>query len=329
MTPETSEHSTQPATDPAASGALPTAEGWVTARPPRWIEIGARIVSFPRLALGHRDLIGTSIKRELEARFQGTLLGWFWPLFHPLFLFTVYFFIFTKLLNFKIPDLPAGQESAMGVFMFVGVIVWTSIAEATTRGCTSIVDNGNLIKKLAFPSEVLPLIVTLVGQVMLLFAVVVFVLGCFLTPIWTAPGPELVWVLVLVPLQALFCFGLALALATLQVFLRDTNQVVTVLVTVWMFMTPIFWVPELMGASIEPYLPMVKANPIYHLVQAWRGALMGDLNTYVHALQREEYVISVAKIPGHVAAFVPWALGSYVLGYAFFVLSQRRFADEV
>ena len=305
-------------------------EGWVTSRPPRWVEVLRRVVGFPRLASAHRDLIGTSVRRELEARFQGTLLGWLWPLFHPLFLFVVYYFIFTKLLNFKIPDLPAGQESAMGIYMFVGVMVWTSVAEALTRGCTSIVDNGNLIKKLAFPSEVLPLNVTLVGQVTLLFAVGMFVLGCVFTPIWPAPGPQLAWILVLVPLQALFCFGLALGLATMQVFLRDTSQVVTVLTTVWMFWTPIFWIPELMGSAIRPYLPLVRVNPVFHLVQAWRGALMGDLAAPVQSLGGAiTSVVSVDDVFGHVWRFGLWAVAAYAVGYAFFVLSQRRFADEV
>lgn len=307
----------------------PPAEGWVTARPPRAHEVLARLVGFPRLLVGHRDLIATSVRRELQARFQGTVLGWLWPLFHPVFLFTVYYFIFTKLLDFKIPDLPAGQESAMGIYMFAGIVVWASVSESLTRGCSSIVDNGNLIKKLAFPAEVLPLNITLVSQITLVFALVVFGLGCLLTPVWPAPGPQIAWAVVLLPLQALFCFGLALLLATLQVFLRDTLQVVAVMVTVWMFWTPLFWIPELMGSSIRPFLPLLELNPVYHLVQAWRGILMGDLRVFVASAGEVESIVSVAAIPRHLLHFGLWALAVYALGYAFFVLSKRRFADEV
>ena len=133
---------------------------WVTARPLRAVEILLRILRFPRLFVEHRDLISTSVKRELEARFKGTVLGWAWPLVQPLFLFTVYYFIFTELLQFKIPNLPEDKKAAMGVFMFVGITAWATIAETLTRGTNSIVENGNLIKKLAFPSEVLPLNLT-------------------------------------------------------------------------------------------------------------------------------------------------------------------------
>ena len=311
-----------------APRALLTEEGWVTARPPRLQEVLRRIVGFPKLVVEHYDLVWTSVRRELEARFQGTILGWIWPLIHPVFLFVVYYFIFTKLLDFKIPDLPPGQESAMGVYMFVGIVVWSTIAETLTRGTNSIVDNGNLIKKLSFPSEILPLNVVLVGLITLFFAVVVFLAGCF-TPMWTLPGWHVAWLPLLLLLQGLMCYGLAMLLATLQVFLRDTLQVVTVLVTVWMFWTPLFWVPEMMGTSIRPFLGLIKANPFYHLVQAWRGCLMGDLTPDIASYGGPVSVVSVAAIPGHVATFSIWAVAAFALGYGFFILSQRRFADEV
>lgn len=300
---------------------------WIGARPPRAIDVIQRVVAFPRLLLAHRDFISTSVRRGLEARFQGTLLGWVWPLVQPLFLFTVYYFIFTKLLQFKIPALPAGEESALGIYMFVGVMTWTAFAEAVGRGTNAIVENGNLIKKLAFPSELLTLNVTLVGIVTQLFALAVFVLACCFTPIWTAPGPELLWLPLLLLLQGLFTYGLTLFLSTLQVFLRDTVQLVGMLLTVWMFATPLFWAPELVGPAFEPYEALLVWNPIHHLVLAWRGALMGDL-----AMPESEppgYIVSTAGIPSAVLVFSAWAIGAFVVGYAFFVLSQRRFADEV
>jgi ABC-type polysaccharide/polyol phosphate export permease len=310
------------------------AEGWVTARAPRGIEIARRIVRFPLLLREHRDLIWTSVKRDLEARFTGTLLGWLWPLFHPLFLFTVYYFIFVHLLQFKLEGLPADQKSGMGVYMFVGITAWTAIAETLNRGTNVIVDNGNLIKKLAFPSEVLPLNVTLVGLVTLSFAVLMFVLACFLTPMWPAPGWGLLWIPVLLLAQGVFTYGLTLFLSTLQVFLRDTLQVVAILTTVWMFATPIFWVPEVIR-GVGDYMPILRVNPVYHLVQAWRGAVMGDV--YIPPVPDGEggfhvvggYAVRVADVGEHLAVFSAWGVGFFVLGFAFFVLCQRRFADEV
>ena len=308
--------------------------GWVTARPPRGVEVLGRLVRFPALVLEHRDLVSTSVRRELESRFTGTILGWAWPLVHPIFLFAVYYFIFTRLLEFKIPDLPPGQEGALGVYMFVGIMAWAAIAEALIRGTNAIVENGNLIKKLAFPSEVLPLTVTAAGIVTLTFSTVVFLVACLVTPIWTRPGAGILWVPLLLFIQAVFTYGLALFLSTLQVFLRDTLQVVGILTTVWMFATPLFWVPELGGEGLAPYLGFVRANPVYHLVTAWRGALMGEVRIGnrldADGTPLPDLVpVDPSMIGHHVAVFAVWAGAAFVLGYVFFVLSQRRFADEI
>jgi len=299
---------------------------WVSARPTRAVEVLQRLVRLPALVIGHRDLVLTTLRRDLRARFQGTVLGWAWPVLQPLFLFAVYYFIFTQFLGQKMPA-AVGHEAALGVYMFCAMIAWGALAESLARGTGVIVDNGNLIKKLAFPSELLPLNVVLASLVMMLFGVAIFVLVTCCTPVWPAPGAALLWLPVIVLLQGLFMYGLVLFLSTLQVFLRDTAQVVAMVVTVWMFLTPVFWVPELVGESAERYRAVIQANPAYHLVSAWRGALMGDVQLPLDG--RVLHPVSLADVPAHVGAFALWALASYVLGYAFFVNSQRRFADEV
>ncbi len=313
---------------------------WITPRPARGLEVLQRLVGLPWLIAGHRDLILTTLKRDLTARFQGTLLGWAWPVLQPLLLFAIYYFIFTQLLGQRMPELPEEQQAGMGVYMFCAMIAWGAFAESLGRGTSVIVDNGNLIKKLAFPSELLPLNVVLASLVMMMFGVVIFIAVCF-TPVWPAPGLALLWIPVIVLLQGLFTYGLVLLLSTLHVFLRDTAQLVGMATTVWMFLTPVFWVPELLAhnpgaATVQRYLPLIKANPGYHLVSAWRGALMGDVsvtlnNTLPTGIEVSTVLtpVSVAAVPGHLAVFGLWAVGAYVLGYAFFVHSQRRFADEV
>jgi len=352
---------------------------WVTSRQPTAFEILARVVSFPRTLVRHRDLIHSSVKRELATRFQGTLLGFLWPLVHPLFIFAVYYFIFTKLLSFKMPALPPGQESAMGVYMFIGVLVWAAFAESVGVGCNIIVDNGNLIKKLAFPSEILPLNIVLGNIVTMLFGVAMYLAGTAATPIWEVPGVLLLWMPILLLLQILFTYGLVLILATLQVFLRDTAQMVSIGITVWMFLTPLFWVPEAIP-QISKYVPWIQINPMNHLVFAWREVLMnvsGVLTTVqdsvngntiyqanealsragfsperllsfdnpsTEAIQRTNELLGQIEPPTNVVVtqlhlshdlvqsvgiFGIWAVGLFVVGFCFFIMAQRRFADEV
>lgn len=314
--------------DSAVPQAAPTAdevaalerEGWVTARPPRMVEVLSRVVGFPGLVSRNRDLVWQTVRRELESRFKGTLLGWAWPLVFPMFMFVIYYFIFTKLLAMKFPSLPEEQKAAMGVFMFVGVLVWTSFAESLARGCNVIVENGNLIKKLAFPSEVLPLNVVLVNLITMLFGVAVFVLACFATPLWLSPGWMLAWIPVLLLLHALFAFGFTLLVATLQVFLRDTQQVVNIGVTVWMFLTPVFWAPEIIQNDFfTENMGVIRLNPTYHLVYVWREVLMSG----------EPSLIFTYDFGASLTTLAVWSVAMFAVGYSFFILCQRRFADEV
>ena len=90
----------------------------------------------------------------------------------------------------------------------------------------------------------------------------------------TAPGWLLLWAPVLIFLQILFTYGVVLFLSTMQVFLRDTAQVTSIVATVWMFLTPLFWVPEAIP-EVGKYMPLIEANPFHHLVYAWREILMG------------------------------------------------------
>jgi ABC-type polysaccharide/polyol phosphate export permease len=143
------------------------------------------------------------------------------------------------------------------------------------------------------------------------------------------PGAQLLWLPVILLLQGLFTYGLVLGLSTLQVFLRDTQQIVGMVTTVWMFATPIFWAPEVMKGPISAHMDLLALNPVYHLVGAWRGVLMGDLVIPKFGEAAGGAAVSVAAIPGHLLAFGAWAVGAYVLGYTFFVMAQRRFADEV
>lgn len=307
-----------------------TVEGaWVGSAPPGFGHVLGRIVGFPRLLSKHRDLVSTAVKRELQAKFTGTVLGWGWPLVYPVFMFAVYYFVFTKLLALKIPNLPPELEPAMGVFMFIGIVVWAGVAEGFVQGTNSIVENGNLIKKLAFPTELLPLNTVLVSMVTMLFGVFAFFLAT-LTPIWPMPGADMLWVLAILPFQLLLTYGLALFLATCHVFLRDTLQLVTLLATVGMFITPIFWVPstEVMPPEFDPYLEPLSHNPFYHLVYVWRCGLMNRdemLSIGMPALT-DMYKADPAN---SVLIFGIWAVAIFLIGFVVYGLSQRRFADEI
>ena len=169
---------------------------------------------------------------------------------------------------------------------------------------------------------------TLVSHVTMLFGVVAYVAATYVSglflehPIWEPPGARLLWLVPILGLQVLFAYGLGLLLATLQVFLRDTLQLAGLLMTVWMFLTPVFWVASAEAMpSVAPYIDSLRPNPLYHLVYAWRWVLMGA--------EPESAFDAGDAFGTSLATFAAWTAGVLVVGYLFFLRSQRRFADEV
>jgi lipopolysaccharide transport system permease protein len=314
------------------SGAAGNVGVWIGADPPRVVHALRRILDFPRLLVQHRDFVSTTVKRELQSRFTGTLLGWLWPLVYPVFMFVVYYFVFVELLQQKIDGLTDDLKPAMGVFMFTGIIVWTGFAEGLSRGTLSIVENANLIKKLVFPTELLPLNSVLVAAVTMGFGILAYLVAT-LFGVWPTPTVDLLWIPAILPLQLLFTYGLALFLATCNVFLRDTQQLVALLTTVWMFLTPIFWIPSatVMGEDIAPYLEPLENNPLHHMMHVWRSALMNrtELLAIEDPLVRSRLDVFEGDPLHSLLIFGAWAVGVFVVGFVVYALSQRRFADEI
>jgi lipopolysaccharide transport system permease protein len=293
---------------------------WVVAGRPGAVDLARRILAWPRVVFDRRDLLLTSVCRDLVSRFRGTLLGLAWVIAHPLLVFAIYAFIFTQLLGLRLGT-SAAPEGTLGVYMFTGTLVWTAFADALSRSTSCVLDNRNLLQKLRFPAQLLPLQVGLSSLVTFGAGLAAFWVFTLFSPVWEAPGVRLVlWAPILLLLQLLFSTGLGLALSAIQVALRDTQQLLAVGLTVWMFLTPIFWVPsaELLP-GIEPWLGLVEANPVHHLVYLWRDLLMSG----------EPAEIFGGSFGGSLLVVSIWAAACFAVGSWIFFRAERHFADEV
>ncbi len=297
-----------------------TTSAWVEAGEPGLADVLRSAAGIPRRVWRARELVAASVRRELAARLSGTLLGKLWPLVQPLLVFAIYWFVFTRLLGFRMPSLPPEQGAAMGVWMFTGVLVWTAFGEAVSRSAHAFVENGNLIRKVAFPVEVLPLEIVLASAATLGFGLIAYLAVCFLTPLWDAPGAGLLWIPLLLVLQIAFTTGVAWIVATAHALLRDTQHVVAAGITVWMFVTPVFWVPSPeVVPGIAEWLPWLRLNPMHDCLYAWR-----------HALMSGEPAFAFADSPASaVLRFGLWSLASLCVGAFTLSAAQRRFSDEV
>ncbi len=212
-----------------------------------------------------RVLFGNFLRRELTVRYLGSATGLAWALLHPLALLAVYYFVFTMVFR-------AGGYQGKSFLLFVAVALWPWLAaqEALQRATVSLASYAGLIRKVAFPHEIV--IYASVGATLLLqfagYLIVLVALAAFGEPV-RFPG-----LLIAIPLwlvMALAVTGLALALAALQVYIRDIEHVLMPTLMILMYLTPILYPLALVPEALRPW---VDANPFGWLVERMRDALL-------------------------------------------------------
>ncbi|MBH16967.1 MAG: hypothetical protein CL488_01920 [Acidobacteria bacterium] len=256
--------------------------------------------------LRHRSLIQTLVARELKARYRGSVLGFFWSFINPLLLLLVYWFVFSVVL----PGIRPIDIEPYALFMFCGLLPWTWFSSSVLEASNVLIAGGNLIKKVLFPAEVLPVVTVLANMIHFLLGlpIIAAALVYFAVPVRPL---ELLWLPVVVLVQLFFTLGLALIVSSLTVHFRDLKDILGNLMTFWFFATPIIY-------------PMSLAPP--------SGKVLLDLNPFTHL------VISYQEILFYDGPFGHWkwllALGGvsivlFLLGYFLFDRLRDSFAEEV
>lgn len=218
----------------------------------------------------YRGLIASLVARELKARYRGSVLGFFWSFVNPLLLLSIYSFIFATVLKNSDP-----KTTPYALFMFCGLLPWTWFSTALTEASGSLIAGGNLIKKVLFPAEVLPIVSVLanmvhffLGLVILVAFIVAFEVAHYnVLPDW----PDVLWFPVVVLVQLVFTSALGLLLSALTVHFRDIRDLLANLLTFWFFATPIVYSYQM--PSVQPYLWAFKLNPFYHLAVSYQELL--------------------------------------------------------
>lgn len=273
------------------------------------------LANYPALVWHNRYLVYNFFRRELLGRFRGTALGAFWILAQPLFLFTVYYLVFGMLFgNWRWGQVP---DPHFAVYLFTGILVFQSLTEGTTQCCSVVVENGNLVKKVAFPSEVLTIHVVLVSlTVYCVGALVALLIGTAVGVL--QPGLMLLGLPLVLVVHFALTLGIGLFLANLNVFARDTVQLWRIATTAWMFVSPVFWMPSQLAEKLPPIVPQLMSvlNPAFPLIQAHRIALGGT-------------DAQLGNFWANLGVAAVWATLFLMLGYTTFMQRRHRFADLI
>jgi len=210
----------------------------------------------------YREAVRNLVARDLKVRYSNSVLGIVWSLFSPLLMTLVYYVVFTYLVPSGIQKLP--------VFIMVGLMPWTYFTSSLIGATLAISANGHLINRVYFPREVLPLANLLSNGVNFLISLVL--LFIFIAVFRIPLGISLVWLPVIMLIQTALSFGLGLLLAAVNVYFRDTQQLVDVAILAWFFVTPIIYSIDLIHNDTLKLLLQI-VNPMAGLVIAYRHVL--------------------------------------------------------
>ncbi len=264
-----------------------------------------------------RELVANLTLREVRGKYKRTVLGQGWSMVNPLATMAIYTLVFGVLLNAgRTIDPGENGRRVFALWLLGGLLAWTFFSNAVTTGMTSLISNGNLIKKVYFPREVLVASSVLAFDVtfateLLVYAVVLLAFGTFVFH-W------LPLVVVLVVLLTMFAMGVALALSVANVYFRDTSHFVAIVMQLWFYATPIVYPLSLVrsldnrtgGMSI---MTIYGLNPMTRFVEAFRAV-------FYH---------SEFPSPASLAYCAGYAVVSLAAGYWLFSRFEGRLAEEL
>ncbi len=261
----------------------------------------------------YRDLTRNLVSRDLKVRYKNSVLGILWSLMNPLLMMIIFTIVFRVM-----APIPTEEIKNFPLFVLCGLLPWNFFAASVIGSTGSIVSNAALLKKVYFPREVLPLSLVLANLINFLIALVIlfFVIIFFQTPltIW------LIYLPFVILIQVIFTLGIGFFLATINVFYRDTQQVMDVLMLAWFFITPIFYplsiLPrnyDVFGFTLDVWRLSYILNPMASLIANYRVILVDGSPPALDFLLRTLLT----------------AIGVFIVGWLVFNRYSWRFAEEL
>ncbi len=244
----------------------------------------------------YRDLVFALVGRELKVRYRRSTIGFLWTMLQPLLTMLVFTVVFAKLFRFPIDNYP--------VYALAGILFWNFFSQSIVASMNSLRGNAQLLQKLPVPKAVFPVATVISGVVNLLFALVpLFAILIYREHRLSA---SLLFLPIAILLATLFTLGAGLLLSPLAVFFSDTVELVSVLLTLLMYLTPLFYpIGALHGIAYE----LVRFNPVRSVLEVFRDPI------YNHKIPPLSHLSVTFSI-----AFVALAVGSWAF---------RKSADRI
>jgi ABC-type polysaccharide/polyol phosphate export permease len=247
-----------------------------------------------------KNLIYNLVARDLKVKYKGSILGFFWSLLNPLIMLIVYTIAFQYIIKIRVENFP--------LFFLCGFLPWTFLSLSLSMAVSSIKDNANLVKKVYFPREILPLSIVLSNLVQFLLTFIILIPALVIFKIKL--GFPLLLLPFIILFQLAFTQGLAFILSSLNVFFSDVRHLLEIFLQIWFWLTPIIYPVDLVP---ERFQSLYRLNPAVLFVESYRNSLL-----YNKWLSPTELIL----------LFLVGVI-FLALGYLVFNRYNRRFAEAI
>jgi len=248
----------------------------------------------------YKFLVYSLVSRDLRVKYKGSILGFFWSLLNPLVMLIVYTVAFKYIIRIRVENFP--------IFFLCAFLPWSFLSSSLSMSVGSIKDNGNLVKKVYFPREVLPLSIVLSNLVQFLLTFLILIPALLLFKIEL--GLPLLFLPIIIIFQTAFNMGLSFFFSAFNVFFSDVKHLLEIFLQIWFWLTPIIYPISFVP---EKFQSLYKLNPAVLFVESYRNLLLNNTG------------ISLGKC---VLLFLIGVL-SFVLGHLVFNHYNKRFAEEI
>lgn len=257
----------------------------------------------------YREMINSLVRKDLRGRYKGSALGFLWTFINPLLQLGVYTLVFSFVLK--------NGNKPYSLFLFVALIPWIFFSSSVTGGSSSVLASKEMIKKIYFPREIMPIAnVTSSFVNMLLCFIVIF--GVLIFMGWGFNFVALIYLPLIMIIEYILCLGIALLTSAFTVYFRDLEYILGIITMAWMYVTPVMYpsstvLDQLSQTKYAQYANLWYLNPMTSIIDAYRDILF------------------YKQVPQMSTLLLALGLGLFfvIVGYAVFRKLQRGFAEEL
>lgn len=258
------------------------------------------ICVFYKEIFSYKEMLISLVRKDLRTRYKGSFLGFLWTFINPLMTLVVYSLVF--------PYVMRVQEKNYAMFLFVALLPWIFFTTSLQISSNTIVSNSNLVKKIYFPRQVLPISVATTGLMNYIFSLAIVFISLLIV------GIGIKWTVIFIPLllfvEYLLILGLCLILSALNVYFRDLEHIIGILLNAWFYLTPVIYPISIFP---EHLLWLLNLNPMTPIIVGFRDAL------YYGNIPNMKYVFLVFLI----------SIILNIAGILLFRRLEKGFAEEI